>query len=501
MNSAALELFQKVRTAEQQRFATRCLQADAGIRARWAGKGFKSATLHELTAALLGVIRERADSLCTELCRIVVAASALPTVEQKAKLKSDYLTDLDSFQLHAESVLDQTKQRQHSSRMDARHTTQRDYLAIRQKYSNELDLSFLKRESAAELIVSSALRQSDPHNMSQRKSSDADVQHAVRSFAYPSQEATFRQVTQAWSTSDFLYAMDRVQFDVQGQHKFDFLQLVRKMRKEREVAEAYSAAEEAHARRHAELMTKMATPTQNAKRAITTLHVLLLAASTPEGYTATASKEEFSLFKELEANHYVVGQIGPDSHDAPETMIEAVRLTTNGRLLMEQLQRQAASPSSAGAIPVTAPPMNSKAVFIVHGHDDRNLLRLKEILRDRCKLEPIVLSAKPGKGRTIIEKFEAEAQNAAFASVILTPDDSIAKSGTVYSQARPNVIFELGWFYGRLGRARVCILFKKGTTIHSDLNGVSRIEFGDVVNEKIEEIEAELVSGGMLPAP
>lgn len=140
----------------------------------------------------------------------------------------------------------------------------------------------------------------------------------------------------------------------------------------------------------------------------------------------------------------------------------------------------------------------SNAVFIVHGHDELNLLRTKELLRERWAFEPIVLSSQPGKGRTIIEKFEDEAQRASFAFVLLTPDDVIQNDGSGYSQARPNVIFELGWFYGRLGRGRVCILFKEGTKIHSDLDGVSRIQFKDSVVESMVQIETELVEAGLL---
>lgn len=147
---------------------------------------------------------------------------------------------------------------------------------------------------------------------------------------------------------------------------------------------------------------------------------------------------------------------------------------------------------------VAAPAPKGKAVFIVHGHDELNVLRLKELLRDRYSLESIVLAGQVGRGRSIIEKFEDEAQRAAFAFVLLTPDDVIRKNEDEYSQARPNVIFELGWFYGRLGRERVCILFKKGTKIHSDLEGVSRVEFEDSVVDKVPEIERELIAGQML---
>lgn len=160
-----------------------------------------------------------------------------------------------------------------------------------------------------------------------------------------------------------------------------------------------------------------------------------------------------------------------------------------------------ATPSTPAAVPEVDNRETTRldnCVFIVHGHDELNLLRTKDLLRDRWELEPVVLSSKAGKGRTIIEKFEEEAQRASFAFVLLTPDDVIQKDEMEYSQARPNVIFELGWFYGRLGRGRVCILFKQGTKIHSDLDGISRIQFKDSVIESIDEIEKELIAAGLL---
>lgn len=158
----------------------------------------------------------------------------------------------------------------------------------------------------------------------------------------------------------------------------------------------------------------------------------------------------------------------------------------------------AAAEGSAAQIEVPRPKGN--AIFIVHGHDELNLYRLKDLVRERYSLEPIVLANEPGQGRSIIEKFEDEAQRASFAFVLLTPDDLITKPDGTYSQARPNVVFELGWFYGRLTRKRVCILFKKGTKLHSDLDGISRIEFSENIGEKVTEIERELVAGGLLKA-
>lgn len=177
-----------------------------------------------------------------------------------------------------------------------------------------------------------------------------------------------------------------------------------------------------------------------------------------------------------------------------KNLADAIEADPAGMLIV------ASSDSTSKENGVMIDPSREDAVFIVHGHDEPNLYKLKELLKDRYGLTPIVLSSQSGGGRTIIEKFEDEAQKAAFAFVLLTPDDIIRKSDREYGQARPNVTFELGWFYGKLGRKKVCILFKRGTEIHSDLNGVSRIEFTEAVNEKVEEIERELVAGGLLEA-
>lgn len=139
-----------------------------------------------------------------------------------------------------------------------------------------------------------------------------------------------------------------------------------------------------------------------------------------------------------------------------------------------------------------------RAVFIVHGHDDANLLRLENLLNDRWSLQSIVLRDEPGKGRTLIEKFEQEALSAGYAIILLTPDDLVLTSAKDYTQARPNVVFELGWFYSRIGREKVCILCKKGTSIHSDLAGINRIEFNDSIEEAFLSIETELKGAGLV---
>jgi predicted nucleotide-binding protein len=88
-------------------------------------------------------------------------------------------------------------------------------------------------------------------------------------------------------------------------------------------------------------------------------------------------------------------------------------------------------------------------------------------------LDPIILHEQPNQGRTLIEKFEAHAE-VSFAVVILTGDDSCgpAHSESPRPRARQNVVFELGYFVGRLGRKRVCTLYEEGVEVPSDFSGI-----------------------------
>jgi predicted nucleotide-binding protein len=122
-------------------------------------------------------------------------------------------------------------------------------------------------------------------------------------------------------------------------------------------------------------------------------------------------------------------------------------------------------------------------------------------LKERYGLTPVILSEQASKGRSIIEKFESEARDISYAFALLTPDDFISQTGTTYSQARPNVVFEIGWFYGRLGRDRVTILFREGTSVPSDLDGILRIQFHKSIEENVRDIENELLAADLLSNP
>lgn len=82
------------------------------------------------------------------------------------------------------------------------------------------------------------------------------------------------------------------------------------------------------------------------------------------------------------------------------------------------------------------------------------------------------MKEKPNQGRTIIEKFEDAARDVGFAIVLFTPDDEAIHAGQSSQRARQNVVFELGYFSGVLGRGKVCLLRKGDVEIPSDLYGV-----------------------------
>jgi predicted nucleotide-binding protein len=111
--------------------------------------------------------------------------------------------------------------------------------------------------------------------------------------------------------------------------------------------------------------------------------------------------------------------------------------------------------------------------FVVHGHDEAALQAAARFV-ERLGLEAIILREQPDQGRTIIEKFEDCAAEVGFAIVLLTPDDLAGPAGApaAGAQARQNVIFELGYFAGKLGRGRTCVLRKGQVDIPSDLYGV-----------------------------
>jgi predicted nucleotide-binding protein len=140
----------------------------------------------------------------------------------------------------------------------------------------------------------------------------------------------------------------------------------------------------------------------------------------------------------------------------------------------------------------------------VHGHDRQSLFELKDYLQNTLRLdEPVVLQQMPGQGRTLIEKFESEAEATELVFVLLTPDDRSADTSdtnTEKRRARQNVIFEMGFFLGKLGRTsgRVLLLYKDSLDIPSDIAGIEYIDITNGIESSGEKIRKELRALGVL---
>jgi predicted nucleotide-binding protein len=143
----------------------------------------------------------------------------------------------------------------------------------------------------------------------------------------------------------------------------------------------------------------------------------------------------------------------------------------------------------------------SNRVFVVHGRDDLAKNELERLLRE-MGLDPVVLHRQPDGGKTVIEKFEQHA-DVGFAFILLTPDEYAylaeehekpSHERTVEARARPNVIFEFGYFIGRLGRERTCCLYRGDVQLPSDLSGIIYKRF-----ERSPEEAAWSISGSLRP--
>jgi len=150
-----------------------------------------------------------------------------------------------------------------------------------------------------------------------------------------------------------------------------------------------------------------------------------------------------------------------------------------------------------GSPPERPQPPQQAAVFVVHGHDVAARETVARFL-EHAGLRPIILHEQVNAGLTILEKFERYA-NVAYAIVLLTPDDigaSQATPDTLSPRARQNVILELGYFVGKLGRDRVCPLYKAGVELPSDLHGLVYVPMDDAEAWQIR-LAKELEAAGL----
>jgi len=166
---------------------------------------------------------------------------------------------------------------------------------------------------------------------------------------------------------------------------------------------------------------------------------------------------------------------------------------------------------------------NSNKIFVVHGHNEAIKNEVATFLQTR-DLDPVILHLQPSLGKTIIEKVE-HYSDVGYAVILLTQDDigctlgspeviSIEEKGGFLSKkekiihagrawgkqmtrARQNVIFEFGYFTGKLGRSKVAALCENDVERPSDIDGLVYISLDSQEKWK-EALKKEIEAAGIV---
>lgn len=116
-------------------------------------------------------------------------------------------------------------------------------------------------------------------------------------------------------------------------------------------------------------------------------------------------------------------------------------------------------------------------IFLVHGRDTGRREEVARFLEKAGEHDVIILDERANRGRTLVEKLEEHAQDAKYAVVLLTGEDvgGLKGSKSRKPRARQNVVFELGWFCGQIGRENVAVLYEPDVELPSDIDGLAYI--------------------------
>lgn len=132
----------------------------------------------------------------------------------------------------------------------------------------------------------------------------------------------------------------------------------------------------------------------------------------------------------------------------------------------------------------------NKKIFVVHGHDEALKEKVARLV-EKQGFEAIILSEQSNNGKTIIEKFEENSEVGAAICLFTGDDIGKAKSEPEEKQrARQNVVYEAGYFMGKLGREKVVMVVDKGIELPSDLQGVVYTNSNDWNVKVLQELQS-----------
>ncbi len=114
-----------------------------------------------------------------------------------------------------------------------------------------------------------------------------------------------------------------------------------------------------------------------------------------------------------------------------------------------------------------------KRVFISHGSSN-DWRAVQDHIEKDLNLPTLELAQEANRGRTVLQKLTEESDRCSYAVVVMTGDDQIPGDAP---RARQNVMHEIGFFQGKYGLPRVCLLHEEGTDIPSNIDGLVYLSF------------------------
>ena len=118
----------------------------------------------------------------------------------------------------------------------------------------------------------------------------------------------------------------------------------------------------------------------------------------------------------------------------------------------------------------TKPP---EMIFMSHGKSPE-WTHVQRYIEKDVGIETLELAQQVFQGRFILQKLDEESDRCSYAVVVMTGDDRV---GEEELRARENVIHEIGFFQGKFGIKRVCLLHEAGVNIPTNIQGLGYESF------------------------
>jgi predicted nucleotide-binding protein len=124
-----------------------------------------------------------------------------------------------------------------------------------------------------------------------------------------------------------------------------------------------------------------------------------------------------------------------------------------------------------------------RRIFVVCGKDDEMKQAITNALT-KLWLVPVVMCEEPSQGRKIVERFQ-DYSDISFAVVLLSPDESVFVKDEPPTKRklrpRQDVVFELGFLLGKLGRGNVLVFQRECQNFNgsTDFEGMKVTAFDD----------------------